>query len=189
VISSTELRLRFSEEMNKTDVENIANYSLAPLSAVSSVELSSADSKVANIYLNPSNPLSAVGKNYTLTVTNVNAVSNIPITKGAGNTLGFVFTADNPDAPFVYPNPVRMSEDADIYFANIPAKATIHILSLSGELLRTITENDGNGGAEWDGRDRHGDMLKHGVYLYKVIQIRNDGSTVESGLNKFAVLP
>ncbi len=133
-------------------------------------------------------PLLATGKNYTLTVKNALSKTGIPITEGTGNTLGFVFYSENVNSPYIYPNPVKISDNKEIMFANLPSKAEIIIYNLEMKELKRLFENDGNGGTEWDCRDKHGDILGSGVYLFKVIQINADGNSVESELKKFVIV-
>jgi flagellar hook assembly protein FlgD len=40
----------------------------------------------------------------------------------------------------------------------------------------------------WDGRDRDGDILANGVYLYKVVASTSDGRFTSEALGKLAVV-
>jgi len=181
------LILSYSEKIDKITCLNIQNYSLLPYGEIESIDSNPDDSSVI-IYLNNDKPLLATGKNYTLTVRNVVSQNNIPITEGAGNTLGFVFYSDGVDASYVYPNPVKLGESKELMFANLPSKAEIIIYNLDLKEIRRLYENDGNGGTEWDGRDKHGELLGSGVYLFKVIQLKSDGNNLESELKKFVII-
>ncbi|MFC2130497.1 S8 family serine peptidase [Bacteroidota bacterium] len=187
VLNKSKLALSYSEPIGENSSRDVSNYILQPHGKIDYIETSNENSVL--IYLDKNEPLLASGKNYTLTAENVVSKTGRRITKGAGNTLGFVFYADDVEDPYVYPNPVKISEAKEIYFANLPPKAEIIIYSLELEELQRLFENDGNGGVEWDGRDKNGSLLGNGIYIFKVIQINNDGSTTESELKKFVVLP
>ncbi len=88
------------------------------------------------------------------------------------------------DSCLVYPNPASNRA----YFTFIlsrPATVTVKIYTISGRLLRTIGPQQchfGYNQIEWDTRDRDGNALANGVYLYK-IDARTDetaGSSVHT---------
>jgi len=80
---------------------------------------------------------------------------------------------------YPYPNPFSTSVRFvfTLTGAEIPDGIMIRILTVTGKVVRTITQDEigsvhiGNNLTEyaWDGRDEFGDQLANGVYLYKVI--------------------
>lgn len=79
---------------------------------------------------------------------------------------------------YPYPNPFSTSVRFvfTLTGSEIPDGIMVRILSVSGRVVRTITQDEigpihiGNNQTEyaWDGRDEFGDQLANGVYLYKV---------------------
>ncbi len=79
---------------------------------------------------------------------------------------------------YPYPNPFSTSVRFvfTLTGAEIPDGIMIRILTVTGRVVRTITQDEigsvhiGNNLTEyaWDGRDEFGDQLANGVYLYKV---------------------
>jgi len=75
----------------------------------------------------------------------------------------------------VFPNPyfewedVRSVQRGFITFSNLPEEVTIKIYTLSGNLVRTLTENDKSvitsPFIEWDLRNENGMRVADGVYL------------------------
>ncbi len=104
-----------------------------------------------------------------------------------------VFTLDeavNLSEVFNVPNP---TEDGKTHFTyqllQPPDKVTIKIYTVSGRLIKTITEASAERGANetfWDGRDEIGIRCANGVYLYRVIAHTNKGSVEKVG--KLAIL-
>ena len=89
-----------------------------------------------------------------------------------------------------YPNPFSTST-CFVYTmtgAETPAHFKIQIMTVSGRVVREITEVEfgplltGTHKSNfcWDGRDEYGDQLANGVYLYRVIARKADGSEFES---------
>lgn len=85
-----------------------------------------------------------------------------------------------------YPNPFSTST-CFVYTmtgAETPAHFKIQILTVSGRVVREITEQEFGGlqtGTHrsnfcWDGKDEYGDQLANGVYLYRIVAKKADGS-------------
>ena len=74
---------------------------------------------------------------------------------------------------------------------NAPIAVTVRIYTLAGRLIQTI---DAVSAGEpfvkipWDGRDRDGDVLANGVYLYKILVRSQDGRFASNALGKLSVL-
>lgn len=88
-----------------------------------------------------------------------------------------------------YPNPFSTST-CFVYTltgAASPAHFKIQIMTVSGRVVREITEQEfgplkpGTHRSEycWNGRDEYGDQLANGVYLYRLIAKKMDGTALE----------
>ena len=70
--------------------------------------------------------------------------------------------------------------------SEIPDQIKIQIFTVSGKLVREITEDElgplriGNNISEyaWDGRDEFGDLLANGTYLYRVKIQHSNGNAL-----------
>ncbi len=98
-----------------------------------------------------------------------------------------------------YPNP--FSTQTCFYYtltgAEPPARFRLQIMTVSGRVVREVTESEfgplrpGTHRSDfcWDGRDQYGDLLANGVYLYRVLAKKADGSDYDlwenSTLNGF----
>jgi hypothetical protein len=91
-----------------------------------------------------------------------------------------------------YPNPFSR-ETAFTFRQNqiVPLNVSIKIYTVAGRLIQTL---DASVAGEpfiqvpWDGRDRDGDVLGNGVYLYKVVVSTVDGRYSSEALGKLSVL-
>ena len=92
---------------------------------------------------------------------------------------------------FNVPNPTVDGKTFFTYhLAQAPDTVTIKIYSVSGRLLRTLMDASASRGineTRWDGRDETGVRCANGVYFYRVIARREDGSKVEQ-IGKLAIL-
>mgnify|MGYP000725350638 CR=1 FL=1 len=181
VISKTELILQFSEPVNSNDATNIINYSLKPFGKILSLVLIEPDR--VKIVLENSQLLGSIGYYYTITVNNVSAISGNPITKGSGNTLGFVFYAETAQDAYVYPNPININIDETATFANIPPDSKIIITNINGEIIRELDEKNNNGGVQWDLKTSNGNTIETGNYLF-TIKSKNQTSVMK----KFSIV-
>ncbi len=184
VVDAFTVRLFFDRPVTSASASIITNYSITPIGEIASVE-HNADS--LTIHFSPSVPMGALGTTYYVTVRNVIGLDGAAITQGAGNTLGFVFAANDLADVYVYPHPAVLSRDASITFANLTNEADVEILDQRFEVVARVKERDGNGGAEWDMRDARGVTVPPGVYFYRVLAPSADNVSVESGLRKMLI--
>ncbi len=84
--------------------------------------------------------------------------------------------AENALKVSVFPNPFRLvsglptsGEESSIVFTNLPAKCTIRIYTVSGELVRTLEHDNPNSGEHvWDQLTDSRQKTAAGIYLYTV---------------------
>jgi hypothetical protein len=72
----------------------------------------------------------------------------------------------------------------------VPVSATVKVYTLAGRLIQTIEHpiaNDPFVSISWDGRDRDGDEIANGVYLYKLHVRTLDGRFNSEVLGKLAI--
>jgi hypothetical protein len=93
---------------------------------------------------------------------------------------------------FNYPNPLA-GGTAFTFKQNLqtPLNVTVKIYTVAGRLIQSIdafSPGDPFVKIPWDGRDRDGDILANGVYLYKVVVRSTDGRFGSEVLGKLSVL-
>ena len=101
------------------------------------------------------------------------------------------FLLENPYLGLIsnFPNPFS-SSTCFLYTltgAETPTHFRLQIMTVSGRVVREITEAEfgplraGTHRSDfcWDGRDQYGDRLANGVYLYRVLARKADGSDFE----------
>lgn len=92
---------------------------------------------------------------------------------------------------FNYPNPFRGSGTEFTFRQNqtTPLNVTVKIYTVAGRLIRTLdafAPGDSFVSVPWDGRDRDGDVIANGVYLYKLIVRTADGRFSSEALSKLS---
>jgi len=79
-----------------------------------------------------------------------------------------------------YPNPFR-SNTTFIFSLSHPSQCQIKIYTVAGRLIQTLPNLSCNAGLNqvyWDGRDRDGDQLANGVYLYQIAASTQTGDRI-----------
>ena len=73
----------------------------------------------------------------------------------------------------------------ELHFINLPTQATIRIFNVSGQLVQTLSiSNDiAQNRYIWNMRNRHGETIPYGVYIYHV-----EAPGVGEHTGKFAVI-
>ena len=127
----------------------------------------------------------ALGYPLSITVDSICSIIGL-CTNDEGNTATFSAHKDDLSEVFVYPNPARPHEQFDgIRFANLTQTASIRVFSVSGRLVNELEETDGDGGLEWDLRDKGNRRILPGVYIYHV---STDIDGVEDFVGKFSLV-
>ncbi|MEO8665475.1 MAG: S8 family serine peptidase [Ignavibacteria bacterium] len=184
------LKVEFNLETDTVTVKNVSNYNFEPFNiSVTSVEINNADRKTIYLNLQDNGAIGATGKNYLLKISNVYSSGGIKIVDGAGSSFGLIFNKENLDEMYAYPNPYSISSGQEfITLANITREASIDIFDLTGRFLINIKETNGNGGVEWDLKDRNGYKINTGIYFYRATGKNSSGLEVKEKMGKFAVV-
>ncbi|MBN1350479.1 S8 family serine peptidase [candidate division KSB1 bacterium] len=177
------VRLVFNEALDESSALNPDNYTFEPDIKINQVETDATHDNIFNLDVDPRNPIGAYGKNYIIRVKNVMNLSGQKIQSGKGDAVSLVFYQQDLSRVSVFPNPCIISgNESRITFINLTPTAKIRILTLSGRIVQTIEETDGNGGVSWDLRNKYGEQISSGIYLYYV-----EGNG-DSMMGKFAVV-
>ncbi|MGB3723691.1 MAG: FlgD immunoglobulin-like domain containing protein, partial [Pacificimonas sp.] len=108
---------------------------------------------------------------------------------------------------YPYPNPLtqRTSFTYTLTGSEVPERLAVQIMNVTGQVVREITADDfgtlrpgsRNVGYDWDGRDRFGNPLPNGMYLYRTVVEGatnfellepSEDRTVSSGVGKLFIL-
>ena len=129
------------------------------------------------IDLDDSTPIRTRGETFQL------VISGLPDANGnlISERVPLCATATDLGDVMVFPNPF-VPDRGDLVFANLTESATIRIYNLSGQLVRTLVEDNKDGGLEWDGSNDRGRPVDSGVYYFTA------SSGKESVRGKFAVV-
>ncbi len=92
---------------------------------------------------------------------------------------------------FNFPNPVRTATSFTFQHNQVvPVDAEVKIFTVAGRMIRSLKVNDVLSQfvqIPWDGRDREGDVIANGVYLYKIIASTQDKRFSAEALGKLTV--
>ena len=81
--------------------------------------------------------------------------------------LVFVLAASELGDVIAYPNPFDPGKGS-LTIANLPAGSVVSIADAAGRVIHAVTERDGDGGVDWDGRNATGQRVGSGIYFYQV---------------------
>jgi len=93
----------------------------------------------------------------------------------------------------VYPNPYKSGDSrfgdtslgAGIVFSGLTANANVRIFNIAGELISELEETDGNGNCLWDIKNKKGNKVASGIYIY---YITNPEDNSQKSKGKFAII-
>lgn len=182
------IALVFSCAVDSADAAVVSHYAIAPIGHIIAAQRDSALHTRVLLTLDNSSSIGAFGKTWTVHVTDLKSESCGAIVEGSGSTIGIVMHREDLSDVFVYPNPSRTDLTTHCTFANLTPKAEITIFTLSGARIAAVSEQNGDGGVEWNFMDSHGDLVKSGVYLFYASGKNSAGEDVPAKVGKFAVV-
>ena len=96
----------------------------------------------------------------------------VTLTSNGGTKTVDVSVTVIPSGAVAYPNPVPASDSTITFWGTSIPNAEIRIYTLTGELVRTLTEVYGDSNVSWDGRNDKGNLVARGVYYYTAKNFR-----------------
>ena len=170
IVNTSTISITFSDLLDSSSASTNNYYTIEPFGTINSISILG---NIATLFLDPSKPLIPNGKEYLITCNSLLSNNGKKLTKGSGRMIGFTLTG-NADNSFAYPQPWYSAKNPYIHFAGLPPEAYINIYSIKGDVLATLSENDGNGGIKWNGKLNNGEELTSGVYLFSVQDISSN---------------
>jgi len=169
VLDENHLRLAFNAPLDLTAAQERDRYEVRPARGrVSSVQLSDESPGVVTLRIEGL-VLGASGRESSLTVTDMVGADGRRLAE-EGSTVRLTRPADDLSNVYVYPNPHRADKHEDeLTIAGLPPQATVRIYTPGGRLVRMLSvENNRDGGRRWNLRNRRGERVPSGVYLFRV---------------------
>ena len=168
ILSERRLRITFSEPLQPSAARERDRYKVRPRGRVRTVDVDADSAKTVTLHLTGL-VIGASGEEASLTVTEMMSASGQRLAK-EGRTIRLTRPADDLSNVFVYPNPYRASTHGQsLTIAGLPRTATVRIYTPDGRLVRVLSVDDErDGGTEWNLRDRRGERVPSGVYLFRV---------------------
>lgn len=191
IIDNYTVSITMNLTIDPSTVGNLSNYHFSPDNQVTSASLSGADSKTIVLSLKGAKPVGSLGREYTLTLKNLKsdiASGNISINSNAGATIVLTSTAANLDDIYTFPSPVDKSKHKSVTFANLPRNVDIIIFNLEGIRIAEFSENDGNGGVDWNLLDSDGREVPSGVYIYRATMTDGKKNELGTKTGKLAII-
>jgi subtilisin family serine protease len=185
------LKLDFNYDVDETSAADKNNYTFEPGNFIEKIEVDVQNRNSIIIHLEKRKPIGSIGVEYKLIIKDIfssEASGKVKINSGAGSIIVLTSFEDDLSGIFVYPNPYKPGGGEQVTFAGLPKKARITILNMNGKNLRTIEENNGDGGLLYDLKDDSGESLSSGIYIYRIIRLDDSNNEVEEKLGKFAVI-
>ncbi len=169
---------------------NATLYALSPDGPILDVLIDPNNTQRVLLVMEEEYLLGAFGKDYVIRIDGtMRSEGGQLLNDGTGSVIGFTVNAPHLEEVYVYPHPFSITQDEFVTFARLTRAATVSIYTQSGQLVRQVEAEDGNGGAQWDGTTTGGGKVPTGIYLYKIEGETAEGVGYTSPLRKIAVVP
>ncbi len=169
----------FNMPMDTSTILNIDNYHLLPRGRVTGVEILDTKNQTFRIHMSSDSYSGASGVSAYLEMLHLKSIQGRIFS--SGNKISLVREVQDIADIFVYPQPARVSQEW-LGFANVAPGARVDIFDIGGRMIKTLIENDGNGGIRWDLTNENGEKIAAGIYLF----FARGGDKTKSG--KFTIV-
>ncbi len=167
IVGENRARLAFNAPLDPSAARERDRYTLRPRGRVADVQVEGDSSDTVVLHVEGL-VLGASGEESSLTVTEMVGADGRRLSD-EGGTVRLTRPADDLSNVFVYPNPYRAAEHGEkVEIAGLPPEATIRIYTPGGRLVRELSARTRDGGRDWNLRDRRGERVPSGVYLFRV---------------------
>ncbi len=187
VINNNSLEISFNFPHDGNTVLELANYSISNGNTITNISANSTNSVLLNIQY----PIGAAGINYTIELDNIYSSSsfgNILIEEGAGSVIDLSFSSNSIEDAYVYPNPIKLSNNDKLKFANLVQNVEIWIFDINGYKIASFKFQNADNFANWDLTDDLGRKISSGIYLIHIRSLDENNEVKEEVTKKFAVL-
>lgn len=186
------VKIEFNEKLDESSALLVSNYIFEPSNTIKSVKFDDNDRKIIILNLEGGKPIGSVGIEYVLKIQNLRSDAQSgfkPLKDGAGSYIVFNKNQFNLSDIYIYPNPVKISSNNSfLMFANITKRTRIQILNLNGVLIKEYETINETGGSKYDLKDRNGNFISSGIYIYRISSLDDAGNEIETKDGKFAVI-
>ncbi|MBN8546186.1 MAG: S8 family serine peptidase [Ignavibacteria bacterium] len=191
ILDNYTVSIRMNLDLDPATAGDVSNYSFSPDNKVTSATVSPTDKKTVILSLKGSKPVGSLGREYTLTLKNIRSDAgsgNLLINSNSGATIVLTATASSLEDIYTFPSPVDKSKHRSVTFANLPRYVDIIIFNLEGVRIAEFSENDGNGGVDWNLLDSDGREVPSGVYIYRATMTDGKKNELGTKTGKIAII-
>jgi hypothetical protein len=161
------VQLEFSAPLDPARATDPSRYDVRPVGRVVAVEQPGTPSaqvtlRIEGVSIGPS------GQETSLRLSGLQSTGGARLSEQS-TTVRLTTPAGDLSNAYVYPNPYRARSHEQMTVAGLPREATVRIFTPDGRLVRVLSvEDNRTGGTTWDVRDRRGDPVPSGVYLFRI---------------------
>lgn len=186
ILTNKSVKINFNFSLDVITALQLENYKVSNNNKAIRIELSN-DKKSVVIHFK--NPIVGIGKETILRLSNIRSSEETGKLNLASfaSVIAIVDVYNNLSEVFAYPNPALI-KNGKITFASLPKKCFIYIYDISGRLVKTIEKNSLDSGIDWDFKDKNGDIIGSGIYIYLIKAFDDSGNETETVIKKFAVI-
>ncbi len=168
ILSEQRVQLRYSAPVPPAQATDPSRYRVRPRGRVDAARMREESERSVLLHIDGL-AVGATGQEASLTITDMVSTDGRSLAQ-EGGTVRLTRPAGDLDNVFVYPNPHRAAQHGEeMTVAGLPSQATIRVYSPEGRLVDEWTvEDNPTGGSTWDLRDRRGQRVPSGIYLFRI---------------------
>lgn len=186
-ITESKIMLYFNSELDSISATNLLNYRIEPFGQVVEVKLGSSDFSI-EIELSSDVNIVSLGVDFYLILGKIYSKDLSKVVAPPFNTIALTREFQEISRAFVYPNPLNLTVDEQLTFANIPSSSIVEVYDTYFRKILELKNERWKGGIQFDLSSYSGYSFESGIYYFRVRKLGKDGTEIISSLKKFAIV-
>lgn len=186
-ITESKMMLYFNSELDSISATNLLNYRIEPFGQVVEVKLGSSNFSI-EIELSSDINIISLGVDFYLILGKIYSKDLSKVIAPPFNTVALTREFREISGAFVYPNPLNLTVDEQLTFANIPSSSIVEVYDVYFRKILELRNERWKGGIQFDLSNYNGYSFETGIYYFRVRKLDKDGTEIISSLKKFAIV-
>ncbi len=186
-ITENKIKLYFSSELDSVSATSLSNYRIEPFGQVVELKLGDGGFSI-EIELSSDVNIISLGVDFYLILGKIYSKDLGKAMAPPFNTIALTRELQEISRAFAYPNPLNLTLDEQLTFANIPSNSIVEVYDAYFHKILELKNERWKGGIQFGLPNYNGYSFESGIYYFRVRKLDKNGTEIISSLKKFAIV-
>lgn len=186
-ITENKIKLYFNTALDSISATDLLNYRIEPFGQIVGVKLGY-DASSIEIEFSSNVNIISLGVDFYLILGKIYSKDLSKVIVPPFNTIALTRELQEIAQAFAYPNPLNLTLDEQLTFANIPSNSIVEIYDVYFHKILELKNERWKGGVQFNLLSYNDYSFESGIYYFRVRKLNKDGTEIISSLKKFAIV-